>query len=141
MAARSLRPETAHDLAHALEAKGETDQAIVVFQDLARLRPKDGKHLFCLGAALKSRGRNQEAKVILDNAIAALRAAIAHKPDFPAAHNLLGFALRDQGKLDEAIAEYRTALRLKPGLSEAHYNLGNALRAQGEFTEALAELR
>ncbi len=42
MAARSLRPETAHELAHALEQKGETDQAIAIFQDLARLRPKDG---------------------------------------------------------------------------------------------------
>ena len=40
MAARSLRPETAHELAHALEAKGETDEAIGVFEDLARQRPE-----------------------------------------------------------------------------------------------------
>ena len=43
MAARSLRPETAHELAHALEAKGETDQAIAAFEDLARLRPRGGQ--------------------------------------------------------------------------------------------------
>ena len=32
MAARSLRPEAAHQLAHALEAKGESEQAIVLLR-------------------------------------------------------------------------------------------------------------
>ena len=49
MAARSLRPETAHGLAHALEAKGETDQAIALFENLSRLRPKDTVHLRARG--------------------------------------------------------------------------------------------
>ncbi len=44
-AARSIRPETAHDLAHALEAKGEWDESIAVFRDLVRLRPGNGRHL------------------------------------------------------------------------------------------------
>ena len=30
------------------------------------------------------------------------------------AHNNLGIALDDQGKLEEAIAEYREAIRLQP---------------------------
>src|SRR5262249_8198427 len=38
-AARSIRPETAHQLAHALEAKGESDEADAIYQDLVRLRP------------------------------------------------------------------------------------------------------
>ena len=38
MAARSLRPATAHKLAHALLQKGETDRAITVLQDLSRLQ-------------------------------------------------------------------------------------------------------
>ena len=81
MAARSLRPETAHELAHLLERKGETDQAIAVFQDLARLRPKDGRHLVCLGEVLQGRGRSQEAKTALDAAIGTLRAAIGLEPE------------------------------------------------------------
>ena len=48
-AARAIRPETAHELAHALAAKGQTDEAIDVFRDLTRLRPKDGRHLSGLG--------------------------------------------------------------------------------------------
>ena len=37
-AARSIRPETAHELAHALEERGESDEAIAVFRDLKGLR-------------------------------------------------------------------------------------------------------
>ena len=83
MAARSLRPETAHELAHALEAKGETDQAIAVFQDLARLRPKESRHLTCLGKALQDRGRNQESTAVLEAAVDAARAAVALRPASP----------------------------------------------------------
>ena len=34
MAARSLRPETAHSLAHALEANGDTEEAIAILRGL-----------------------------------------------------------------------------------------------------------
>jgi len=141
MAARSLRPGTAHQMAHALEAKGETDQAIAVFQDLARLQPKQGGHLTCLGATLKTRGRTQEAKAALEAGVAAARAAIRLKPDLPGAHHTLGFALYTQGNLDEAIAAYREALRIKPDQPKAHYNLGNALRDQNKLDEAIAAYR
>jgi tetratricopeptide (TPR) repeat protein len=52
------------------------------------------------------------------------------------AHNNLGAAFKDQGKLDEAIACYRRALELKPDFAEAHNNLGNALeRTRGSWTK------
>ena len=35
-------------------------------------------------------------------------------PDFAEAHNNLGIALKEQGKLDEAVACYRRAVELKP---------------------------
>ena len=38
-----------HALAHALQQIGESDEAIAVFKDLARLRPGNGLHLGCLG--------------------------------------------------------------------------------------------
>ena len=56
----------------------------------------------------------------------------------PTAHNNLGNALKDQGKLDEAVACYRRALELKPDFAEAHNNLGNALKDQGKLDEAIA---
>jgi len=141
MAARSLRPETSHLLANALEAKGETDQAIAIFQDLARLRPKDGRHLAALGIALTSRGRTEEAKAALEAAVAAARAAIELKPGVWAHHTTLGFALSHQGKPSEAIAAFHEALRLKPDDLEARGNLGAALREEGKLDEAIAECR
>ncbi|MFI5460714.1 MAG: tetratricopeptide repeat protein [Isosphaerales bacterium] len=141
MAARSLRPETAHALAHALEQKGETDQAIALFKDLVRLGHNEGRHLGCLGVALKSRGRAEEASAVLEAAIAALRAAIRLKPGYSDFHNNLGLALANQGKLEQAIAEYREAMRLKPDYPDAHSNLGVALYNQGKHVEAIAEYR
>ena len=140
-AARSIRPETAHELAHLLEQKGESDEAIAVFQDLVRLRPRNGLHAGCLGILLRDRGRSAEAEPFLDAAVAAGRAAIGLKPDDATAHINLGKFLKGQGKFDEAIVEYRAAIRLKPDDAVAHSNLGNALRDQGKLDEAIAEYR
>jgi serine/threonine-protein kinase len=140
-AARSLRPELAHELAHALERKGESDEGIAVFEDLRRLRPRDGRHLGCLGAALKARGRSQEAEAILEAAAAANREAVRLRPDDANAHYFLGITLREQGKLDEATAEYRTAIRIQPDLATTHFGLGAALDRRGKLDEAIAEYR
>jgi serine/threonine-protein kinase len=140
-AARTIRPETAHELAHALDANGESDEAIEVFQDLARLRPKVARHLTCLGAALQKRGRSREAIVVLDQAVTVLREAIRARPDDALAHNLLGLALKHRGRLNDAIAEYREAIRLKPGDVGTLVNLGGALHDQGEHEEAAAVCR
>jgi tetratricopeptide (TPR) repeat protein len=138
LVARALRPETAHELAHALEATGEGDQAIVVFEDLVRLRPKDGRHLGCLGRALQDRGRAQEAAPVLDAAVAALQEQIRHEPNDIVAHNNLGNALAAKGQVDEAIACYRQALALDPKYAPAHNNLGTALGDKGQVDEAIA---
>ena len=141
MAARSIRPETAHNLAHALDEKGETDQAIALFQGLARLRPKESRHLTCLGEVLQGLGRTEEAKAALDVAITASRAAVALQPGRPYAHLYLGLALSYQGKHDEAIAEFGEALRLKPDFAAARFNLGAALINQGKLQEGITEYR
>jgi tetratricopeptide (TPR) repeat protein len=54
------------------------------------------------------------------------------------AHDNLGVALADQGKLAEAIVHFSEALRIKPDFANAHYNLGNALAEQGNLAEAAA---
>ncbi len=131
-AARSLRPETAHELAHALQRRGGNDEAIGVFEDLRRLRPGDGRHLGCLGQALKDHGRSQEASVVLEAAAAASREAIRLRPDDSSAHHSMGLVLGAQGKLNEAIAEYRTAARILGDYAGAHANLGDDLLRAGK---------
>jgi tetratricopeptide (TPR) repeat protein len=55
------------------------------------------------------------------------------------AHNSLGVALVETGKLDEAIAHYREALVQNPQYAEACNNLGEALAGQGLIKEAIAQ--
>ena len=66
----------------------------------------------------------------LDDAVAALTAAIAARPAYAEAHNNLGIALGSQGKLDQAIAQFEEALRLRPGFEDAVRNLDTARRAR-----------
>ncbi len=139
--ARAIRPETAHELAHALEKRGDSAEAIAVFRDLNRLLPGNARHLGCLGVALQARGLSREASEILKAAVAAGGEAIRLKPDDAVSHFYLGLSLSAQGKLDEAIAEYRAAIRLKPEYAGAHYILGNTLSSQGKHDEAIAEYR
>src|SRR5262249_32825857 len=106
-AARALRPETAHELAHLLERMGRGGEAEAVFRDLVERRPENPRHLACLGHHLKERGRSADAAPILDRAVAAARATIRLQPHDAVAHYNLGNALRDQGKLSEAMVAYR----------------------------------
>ena len=53
------------------------------------------------------------------------------------AHNNLGTALKDQGRIAEAISQYREALRLFPGYAKAQNNIGAAMEDQGRIAEAI----
>jgi tetratricopeptide (TPR) repeat protein len=77
----------------------------------------------------------------LAEAEAAIRKAIALKPDYALAHYNLGAALGNQGKLAEAEVAYRKVIELNPDDALAHYNLGNALNRQGKAAEAEAAHR
>ncbi len=57
------------------------------------------------------------------------------------AHNNLGVAVAEQGKIEEAIAHYREAIRIKPNYLDAHYNLGVNLTKQGRYEEAMDHYR
>ena len=133
-AARALRPETAHELAHVLERRGRGEEAVAVFQDLVRLRDGNGRHWGCYGQLLKERGNRAGAGAALERAVAALREAIRLKPDDGRCPLHPRPRPDAQGNLTEAIAEYREAIRLKPDDAAAHYNLGNVLRRQGSWT-------
>jgi tetratricopeptide (TPR) repeat protein len=141
MAARAVRPETAHALAHLLENRGESAEALAVFRDLRRLRPGNAKNLACIATSLARNGSSDEAQNTLNAAIAACRAEIARYPDDALARCNLGFLLGQRGLRDAAIAEARAALRLNPDLHQAHLLLGSALYFQGKPDQAIAELR
>jgi serine/threonine-protein kinase len=138
MMARAIRPETAHRLAHALENKGEGEAAIQVFQDLVRLRPKNGAHLCCMGNSLEERGRPKEAKETYGAAVAALQEEIRQNPDEGSFYNSLGAALEGLGKNDDALAAYQKSSKLQPDAAMPRYNIGHLSEIAGKYQEALA---
>ena len=58
-------------------------------------------------------------------------------PQSLAVINLLGVALREQGKLQEAVSTFNKAIQLKPDFAEAYSNRGNALKGLGQLEEAV----
>ena len=52
------------------------------------------------------------------------------------AHNNLGMALKEEGRIEEAILHYRQALKVDSNYAYAHNNWGNALSYQRKYTEA-----
>jgi serine/threonine-protein kinase len=139
-AARAIRPQSAQGLAQLLGKMGELDEAIAVYQDVARLT--DGGCLVNLGTLLRERGRKDEAEAFLEAGVAAGRELVRLRPGSFMAHFKLGYALKAQGKIDLAIAEYREAIRLKPDNFGPHNNLGVTLcDEKHDYAGAIAEFR
>ena len=55
-----------------------------------------------------------------------LAAHVVAEPQDADAHNLLGFSLRNLGRLEESLVAYRRALELDPGHLGAHEYIGEA---------------
>ncbi|MEI6535331.1 MAG: tetratricopeptide repeat protein, partial [Verrucomicrobiaceae bacterium] len=68
------------------------------------------------------------------------RATLTENPTCLVAHNNLGRALLESGRLDESKMHLEKALELKPGYAEAHYNLGGLFDQAGQQDESLAHL-
>jgi tetratricopeptide (TPR) repeat protein len=140
-AARALRPELAHELAHALADRGRSEQAEAVFRDLVGRRPRDARHLGCLAQHLQGQRRAAEAGPFLERAIAAGREAIRLRPNDAVAHANLTLALNANGQFDEASAIARQAIALDPQDAVAHDSLGVTLKNRGLLNEAIDSFR
>jgi serine/threonine-protein kinase len=141
-AARAVRPETAHELAHALKGLGRGNEALAVFRKLTELRSGNGRHWGCLCVLLSERGDRAAAESALQKAVTIQREAIRLRPDDASAHNTLGLVLCDVAHdYPAAEAAFRESIRLQPDHAVAHHNLGLALRGQGKMAEAIAEYR
>ncbi len=144
-------------------ALGEAAKAVAPLKALVQKDAEaiDGKIL--LSKALRLSGQAEQAKAILDSAIAAvpydaaLRAergllarlldetdvaieqytkAVELSPNDAELRFNLGEALHKRGKLEAAIASYREALRINPQLIDAQVNLGKALADKGLYGQA-----
>ena len=135
--AAALLPNDAEahgNLAAALRARGQLEEAVASGRRALQIRPDFAGGHNNLGVALQDLGR-------FDEAVASYRRAIQFKPDFAAAHNNLGGVLKELGHLDGAAVSYRRAIQFKPDFAEAHNNLGGVLKELGQLDGAVASYR
>jgi tetratricopeptide (TPR) repeat protein len=68
-------------------------------------------------------------------------AEVAQRPKNPRAHNNLGSALVQAGRVEESLPHFEAAIRYAPDYSPAHRNLGAALVRLGRSRDAIAPIR
>jgi tetratricopeptide (TPR) repeat protein len=106
------------------------EQALACYEQALALRPQSSVALYGKGTTLQRMGRAQEA-------MQALRLALALAPGHAQAHLNLADLLREGGGADEeAEAHYRQALAAAPTLAAAHYGLGIVLYQQDRIAQA-----
>jgi len=108
---------------------GELARAENLYQDVLREQPGNVDALHLLGLVAHARGRNDEAKRLISD-------AISRQADCAFYHNNLGEVLRELGDVRGAVECYRRALELDGGYTQARNNLGMALQQLGDLQGA-----
>ncbi len=114
-----------YNLGSALLATGRFREAIVPFEEAARLRPDAAKVHSNLGIALAQAGRLSEAQSHLEW-------ALRLDPQQAEVHANLGHLLMLLGRTPEAIEHWEQALQINSGIAELHYDLGLAYEQTGK---------
>jgi tetratricopeptide (TPR) repeat protein len=121
--ALELDPQSADahdDLAAALFASQQTDQALAVTRQAIERWPDDFRFHNILGYLLAGRSD--------PGAVAAYREAIRLRPDRAETHASFGVVLLELGQVEEARAAFEDTLRLNPNHPEALTSLAQILR-------------
>lgn len=114
---------------------GDRDGAIVLLRQTIRENvPFAAEAWQNLGLELDGVGR-------LDEAVAALKAALALAPQAAASYTVLGRIQTEKGDFRAAVESLKRAVTLAPGDGECHYTLAEALRLSGDLDGAAAEFR
>src|SRR6267143_6982363 len=119
-----------YNLAIALRAKGETDQAVAHYRQAVAPRPDYAAAHYNLARIFVEKGEFEEAIVHYEKALAV-------NPADAEAHSNLGSTLFQIGRVDEAIVHYQKALAIQPDYADASCNLANALLSKGDMDGAI----
>ncbi|MDA2930391.1 tetratricopeptide repeat protein [Acidobacteria bacterium AH-259-O06] len=102
-------------------------------------RSRVRKELWVAAAVCLLMGLSMNSRLQLgywQNGVTLLEHAIRSTDNNYLAHNNLGTALLERGRLDEAIQHFSKALEIKPSSAGIFYNLGLALKRKGERKKA-----
>ena len=122
------------DRAFELGEKGQYQDAIAAWSELATANPDDARVHSNLGTALARVGK-------FDEAIPQYEKALRLNPQFHAIHTTLGQALIAVGRPDEAIQHFQKALQAYPESADVHLSLGRALAMKDRLDQAMAEFQ
>ncbi len=120
------------NLGEALALKGNSQEALIHFNDALRLRPDYVQALNNKASLFNEQGR-------LDDAIDLFNAVLQQRPDWYLAHKNLGVALLKKGRIDDAIAHFRQAVQNNPADYQALANLAAALAQKGRLDDAITQ--
>jgi Flp pilus assembly protein TadD len=114
-------------------ARGENEQALMLYKALLAQHPDELLLLERAGIAALRLSRVAESTALLDRA--------TRQPDAGwRSWNARGVAADRQARWDEAEAAYARAIELEPAQAEIANNLGWSMMLRGRWTEALANL-
>jgi Flp pilus assembly protein TadD len=134
IAARPSHAAAHYTLATLQRARGTLVVALDSFRKVRELEPQNALGWAGEGAVLLRLDRNEEA-------VTALKQAVALDPSDTVSAGNLGSALRKQGHSDEAIRVYQKALEKAPEDPDLLNNLAVALRTQNRNAEAIEVLK
>jgi tetratricopeptide (TPR) repeat protein len=120
-------------LATVMAQRGQTEEAVRLFDTSLKLDRNQETALFNRGNALFALQRHAEA-------LASYNRAVALWPSHTPLLNNRGNALFALGRKLEALAAFDRAIAAAPDYVEAHFNRANVLRALDRKVEALASL-
>jgi len=97
--------------------------------------------MFCVGLLLTLGTLTWRQARIYQNDETLWRATLRLNPDSWLAHNNLGDAFSEKGRIEEAISQFQETIRLKPDDAEAHNDIGAALLNQGQTDGAISQFQ
>jgi tetratricopeptide (TPR) repeat protein len=115
--------ETRRQLAAALAAVGQPDQAVRRLDEAVATGPDDPELVFLLASEYLWLGKVEAAERLF--------AEVVKARPIPQTHVLIGRAFRDAREFARARGELQAALRLDPSVRRAHYYLGMVTLAEG----------
>jgi tetratricopeptide (TPR) repeat protein len=130
-----LKPATTGDIKSAISeamaslSAGRAGLAKRQAEEILRSYPREINSMFVVAAAIRSQGGNAEAA-------ARLKALIKRAPDFALAHQELGFALSEMGKLYPAISTLQRAVEIEPRLPASWKLMGELFLVDGDEDSA-----
>jgi tetratricopeptide (TPR) repeat protein len=114
--------------------RGRAGEALTMYDGVVKDYPDAQEAWFALGQALY-RVRD------FASAERTMQKTVELAPGFAEAHNYLGLARLEQGKLELAAASFRKATELKPDFALAYSNLGRCLLRRKDASGALTAFR